>query len=305
MPDPTSDPTSDPTLWAARELVDESLAALRETVAGLDPGLLDRRPAGEDTNSIAVLTVHALNSARWWLNFATGAELPERDRDSEFRFTAGSADDLLSFFDRMWSDIRAALEVGTYEPGATRVDPGDGETLTFAWALLHGTEHLREHVAHAQLTRQVLETGERAVAANLFDEVWELLEMPDRSAAQDERMLHAAHASRLHWDAVGDAENLAIGEWQCARVYAVLGRAEPALHHAGRSLAICEEHGLGAFLRGAAYEALARASLVAGDASGAERYVELARAEAGRVTSAEDLEVLQGDLASLPGAAGP
>ena len=56
---------------------------------------------------------------------------------------------------------------------------------------------------------------------------------------EDDRMLHMAHASRFHWEAVGTAANLARGEWQCSRVYAVLGRSEPSLHHARRVLEIC------------------------------------------------------------------
>ena len=38
-------------------------------------------------------------------------------------------------------------------------------------------------------------------------------------------MIHAAHASRFHWSRAEGAEsvNLARGEWQCSRVYAVAG----------------------------------------------------------------------------------
>ena len=46
-------------------------------------------------------------------------------------------------------------------------------------------------------------------------------------------MIHAAHASRHHWAAVGTGVNLARGEWQISRVYVTLGRGEPALFHAG------------------------------------------------------------------------
>ena len=80
-------------------------------------------------------------------------------------------------------------------------------------------------------------------------------------------MIHAAHASRYHWGEVGTAANRARGEWQCARVYAVLGRAEPAFHHARRCLAICETHGLGDWDLAAAWEALARAAFVGHDGS--------------------------------------
>ena len=75
---------------------------------------------------------------------------------------------------------------------------------------------------------------EQARFGDLFNLVWELLERPGRSAEEDDRMVHAAHASRYHWGQVGQPTQFAIGEWQCARVYSVLGRAEPALHHARR-----------------------------------------------------------------------
>ncbi len=83
----------------------------------------------------------------------------------------------------------------------------------------------------------------RQLAVDLFNSVWTLLERTDRSTAEDDDMLHAAHASRHHWGEVGEPVNLARGEWQCSRVYAVLGRAEPALWHARRCLALCEELG--------------------------------------------------------------
>ena len=77
---------------------------------------------------------------------------------------------------------------------------------------------------------------QRQLAATIFNHVWDLLEKPDRSLAEDDEMLHGAHASRYHWGVAGEPVHWARGEWQCARVYAVLGRAEPALHHAGRCL---------------------------------------------------------------------
>jgi hypothetical protein len=90
---------------------------------------------------------------------------------------------------------------------------------------------------------------ERQLAADLFNHICELLETPDRTSAQDDRMIHAAHASRFLWENVGRPENMAIGEWQCSRVYSVLGRAEPATYHAQRALAICEGADIRGFVR--------------------------------------------------------
>src|SRR5262245_7614484 len=117
----------------------------------------------------------------------------------------------------------------------------------------------------------------RQLAASLFNRVWTLLDTQDRTPEQDDEMVHAAHASRYHWGELETGARLARGEWQCSRVYAVLGRAEPALHHAQRCLAICEAEGIGDFDLAFANEALARASHVAGRPEDTREYVALAR----------------------------
>jgi hypothetical protein len=140
---------------------------------------------------------------------------------------------------------------------------------------------------------------ERKLAASLFNRVWTLLEQPSRSVGDDDAMVHAAHASAYHWGVVGGPAQWARAEWQCSRVYAVLGRFEPALHHAGRCLALAAEHGLGPFDVGAAHEAMARSYLVTGDTAQAAEHAALGRAEAARIDDAEDRAVLDEDLASL------
>ena len=140
---------------------------------------------------------------------------------------------------------------------------------------------------------------ERTLAADLFNGVWALLEKEDRTPAQDDRMLHMAHASRFHWEQVGTAANLARGEWQCSRVYAALRRPEPCLHHARRVLAICEEHGIGDWDLAFAHEALARANAVAGDRSAARASLADARAAAENIADPEDRALLESDLATI------
>ena len=139
----------------------------------------------------------------------------------------------------------------------------------------------------------------RQLAVDLFNHVWTLLERTDRSALEDDEMLHAAHASRYHWGEVGEPVNLARGEWQCSRVYAVLGRAEPALWHANRCLALCEEHGIADWDIAFAHEAVARALRVAGDHAGADAAVARARDAAGAIAEDEDRELLFSDLATI------
>jgi tetratricopeptide (TPR) repeat protein len=141
---------------------------------------------------------------------------------------------------------------------------------------------------------------ERKLAVSLFNNVWTLLEKPDRTPAEDDQMLHMAHASRYHWGQVGRPENLARGEWQCSRVYAVLHRPEPSLHHAQRVLDICEANGIADFDRAFAYEALARAHAEAHDKEAAREMTKKALEAAEKIAEKEDKDLLLADLETIP-----
>ena len=138
---------------------------------------------------------------------------------------------------------------------------------------------------------------DRQLGVDLFNETWRLL----RTREDDVRMLNCAHASAYHWSAAPECkpENAARGEWLVSRVYTVLDRGEPALLHAQRCLAICEENEVEDWDLPFAYEAVARASLVAGEREEAQRYEQLARAAGEKIADPEDRELLRRDLATL------
>jgi hypothetical protein len=141
----------------------------------------------------------------------------------------------------------------------------------------------------------------RALAVGLFNHTWTLLETHPRSAAQDDEMIHAAHASRYHWGEVSDDVHLARGEWQCARVYSVLGRAEPALWHARRCVELAEaDANREDWDLAAAYEAMARAQATAGDQAATAEWKTRATAALGDIADPENRTVIEQDLATLP-----
>lgn len=142
---------------------------------------------------------------------------------------------------------------------------------------------------------------ERQLAVDLFNGVWRLIEQEDRTVEDDDRMVHMVHASRYHWGQVGTAANRGRGEGMCSRVYAVLERPEPALYHARRYLEICQEHGIGDWDLAFAYEALARASAVAGDMEQARSWTEQALAAAEDIAEDGEREVVLADLETIPG----
>jgi hypothetical protein len=142
---------------------------------------------------------------------------------------------------------------------------------------------------------------QRTLAIQLYNTTWDLIDKPDRTRDEDDEMLHRAHASRYLWGGVGTAANRARGEWICSRVYTVLGRAEPALHHARRCLELVEAHpaDMEEWDLPAAYEAVARAHSVGGDLDEARRYVGLGRQAASRIEDAEDRAPLEADFATI------
>ena len=201
---------------------------------------------------------------------------------------------------RLLTDHRKRIEARTFRlqyilhaVGRLAADPGDPTKTTEVTTMTTSTTDVLTDLDAAT---------HRALGVALYNHVWTLLETADRTPAQTDEMIHAAHASRFHWSRAEGSEpvNLARGEWQCSRVYAVLGRGEPALWHARRCLAINEANGSADWDIASAYEAMARASAVAGDAAAAADWKAKATAAFDGIADQDDRDIIEGDLATLP-----
>jgi len=149
--------SADPTIDAFREVLDESLDEIRRGVADLSPEQLNARPAGGETNSIAVIATHALGATLSWLSLAMGAPLPERDRDAEFRTVADVG--FAARTDEMIGRCLAVLDTGPWDParvGTPNWNARLAEPRTAAYAAAHALAHLGEHVGHLHMTRELL-----------------------------------------------------------------------------------------------------------------------------------------------------
>lgn len=145
----------------------------------------------------------------------------------------------------------------------------------------------------------------RRLGAELFNRVWDLLGLEERTAEQDAEMIHTAHASRYHWSRVERGPRSARGEWLCSWVYSELERPEPALYHAHRCEAICREFAdeLEDFDLPAMHEAFARAHLVAGNRQEAMHRLKLATDLCAQITDPDDREIIQAQIDSIAHAA--
>lgn len=139
----------------------------------------------------------------------------------------------------------------------------------------------------------------RQFAVDCFNETWTYLEKPDRTPEDDQKMIWLTYASLYHWSEAGTPVNLARGHWQVSRVWAVLGEGPNAVSHAKWCLDLCLKHGFVDWDLGFAYEAMARAHAVLGDAAGTERYLALAHEVAATVAHARERQLLLDDLATI------
>ena len=132
-----------------------------------------------------------------------------------------------------------------------------------------------------------------------FNGTWDLIDKKEQTREEIDKMIHCAHASRYHWGEVGEPLNLERGEWQISRVYAILGRAEPALYHSKRCLDIVLENNIGDFDLAFAYEAMARAHKLSGNIEEMHRYIEKALKASENIKEKEDRDYAITEINSI------
>lgn len=131
---------------------------IRAELETLDPALLHLTPA-PDTSSIAVLVRHTLGSEGDVLCAVAGLPLPSpRDRDAEFGATAANTD-RASLYAALEAADRLLDETGPHinaeRLGMIVERPPRPSRTGLGW-LIENYCHAREHLAHLELTRQIL-----------------------------------------------------------------------------------------------------------------------------------------------------
>jgi hypothetical protein len=139
----------------------------------------------------------------------------------------------------------------------------------------------------------------RYFSAFCFNTAWEFIEKPNRTPDEDEQMICLSQASIWHWTQRNDciSRNLSVGYWQASRVHAIAGRTDGARRYAE----LCLKHSQKEkpFFLCYAYEALARAEKLAGNAGLATKYRGEAVRLAESVEEADDRKLLTDDLATI------
>jgi hypothetical protein len=134
----------------------------------------------------------------------------------------------------------------------------------------------------------------RELAAQCFNDAWDLIEKPTRTPEETDQMIDLAHASRWHWTQARDCTplNLTVAAWQLSRVYALAGVFNEATRYAQASLQLSQAHNVPPFYEAYAYEALARAA----EGDDRDRYLAAARDLIPQVEKERDRTALLADL---------
>jgi hypothetical protein len=128
---------------------------MRADVEGLDGAALDWTP-GPETSSIATLVIHSMGSEAEVLRVVR--RLPsERVRQAEFERRVEDSAELLKQIDATAALLEeSAAAITASDLGELR-PRGDRRPRTGLYWLLRSLAHVREHLAHLELTKQLYE----------------------------------------------------------------------------------------------------------------------------------------------------
>jgi hypothetical protein len=152
-----------------------------------------------------------------------------------------------------------------------------------------------------QKTEFDVSAAHKYFSAECFNRAWDYIDKPVRIRDEDDRMLHLSLASLWHWTQREDCTptNLSIGYWQVSRVFTLLRQANNARHYGELCLVEAQKEGVLPFYLGYAYEALARAEMVAGNMDAMEKYLLQAHQVADSLPDPEAKKQLLSDLAII------
>ena len=145
-----------------------------------------------------------------------------------------------------------------------------------------------------------IQQAHKYFSTDCFNKTWDNMDKDgNRSAEETMEMLHTAIASLWHWTQREDVtpKNLSIGYWQVSRVYCLVKQPNNARRYG--LLALEYAKNLSPFLKGYAYETLARAEMIANNRVIMKVYLEKAREILVQINDEEDRQALAKDLVTI------
>ena len=149
-------------------------------------------------------------------------------------------------------------------------------------------------------TADELDRAHRAFAVDYNNRAWSLSEKPDRTDAENDDMVHMAHAAALHWRHAGNALNDARAQMLLARVHASLGHGDLALRYARPSHAYLMSVESPDWEVAFSHAILAHASRAAGRTDDHRKHYAIARRLGDAIADAEDRAIFEATFRTIP-----
>lgn len=153
----------DPTFSAAAGMARTLLFEFIETVSSLPVAALDWRPT-PTASSVAQLAAHVASSTPFWFGVAAGVRADlvayrQGERAAAFAIASVTPEVLRQRLQDAADEVERLARIGRPDLLAAHVtwddDDGTAPTMTHVEALFRAVSHLREHLGHAQLTRDM------------------------------------------------------------------------------------------------------------------------------------------------------
>lgn len=153
---------------------------------------------------------------------------------------------------------------------------------------------------HDSVTPEERVKWTRWFAIECNNRAWKLADSLSRTLAEDEEMLHAAHAAALHWNDVGTQLNHMRATMLLGHVHALLGDGARAIRYAQESFDYVMAHDSPPWEVAFAHAVLANAASAAHDRALHARHFETALAEGSALPDAEERAIFEAMFKAVP-----
>jgi hypothetical protein len=148
-----------PIVQYAQDMLDHLSGRYRQVVEAMSEEGLNWQPGGAGTNSLAQIVRHVVSGQQLIFNWALGTppQLPMTERSRGLQndpATRAELLDLLAQGDRVRAELLVQLDAADL---SERVPSLRGEARSRFFYVAHSVGEAREHIGHAELTRQLWE----------------------------------------------------------------------------------------------------------------------------------------------------
>jgi len=141
---------------------------------------------------------------------------------------------------------------------------------------------------------------DKALASQLFNRCWELLEQDERSEDDSVELLTSALTSRFHWLIAGGPEQWIISDWMVARAAGAIGSSDTALRFALRAYEAARANESPDWLVASSAEGVARAYALSGNVEEFTNWAALAGRLVEVIVDPENRALVESQLADIP-----